>query len=176
MDINALGIGGILGAILLASINLYIFHSNRKKDEIKERIENLYTPLYVYYMENMRYGSLKPYKDYLALKKIYIQNSIYASDMIKELFEELLDKESEFMTLTKEERASKMNTSFFTDDKGLEKDLNQMMYRISGWISREHDELQIYYSKGIIGRFFWRLELQKNHRYARGTIPAGRSF
>jgi len=35
MDINALGIGGIFGAMLLAGINLYILHSNRKKDDIK---------------------------------------------------------------------------------------------------------------------------------------------
>ena len=41
MDINTLGIGGIIGATLVASLNLYIFQSNRKKDEIKERIENL---------------------------------------------------------------------------------------------------------------------------------------
>ena len=176
MDINALGIGGILGAILLASINLYIFHSNRKKDEIKERIENLYSPLYVYYFENMRYNSEEPYKDYLALKKIYIGNSIYASDMLKELFEELLDKESEFMDLSEDERSEKMNSSLFRDDKGLEKDLNNMMYRISGWIDREYDELQIYYAKGMIGRFLWRLKIRNKPYYARGAIPAGRSF
>ena len=89
MDINTLGIGGIIGATLVASLNLYIFQSNRKKDEIKERIENLYSPLYVHYLEHTRYGSTEPYKDYLIFKKIYIQNSIYTSDILKELFEEL---------------------------------------------------------------------------------------
>jgi len=83
MDINTLGIGAVIGAILVSGINLYIFMANRKKDEIKERIDNLYSPLYVYYLENIKYGSKNPYKDYLALKKIYIRNSIYASDILK---------------------------------------------------------------------------------------------
>jgi len=54
MDIATLGIGGIIGATLVASLNLYIFLSNRKKDEIKERIEKLYSPLYVHYLEYTR--------------------------------------------------------------------------------------------------------------------------
>ena len=87
MDINTLGIGAIIGATVVAGTNLYIFTSNRKKDEIKERLDKLYTPIYVYHMENMRYGIDKPYKNYIALKKIYIRNSIYASDILKELFE-----------------------------------------------------------------------------------------
>ncbi len=176
MDINLIGIGALLGATVVAGTNLYIFIANRKKDEIKERIDQLYSPLYVYYFENMRYSSEEPYKDYLVLKKIYIRNSIYASDMLKELFEELLDKESEFMDLSEDERSEKMNSSLFRDDKGLEKDLNNMMYRISGWINREYDELQIYYVKGLIGRFLWRLKIRNDPSYARGALPAGRSF
>ncbi len=176
MDINTLGIGGILGALLLGSTNLYMFYSNRKKDEIKERIDNLYTPMYVYYMEYMRFGIDEPYRDYIELKKIYIRNSIYASDILKELFESLLDVESGFVDLDEAQRKEKMNKALFRDDKGLEKDLKSMMYRISGWIEREHDELQIYYSKGVIGRFLWRLEILNDSKYARGAIPAGRSF
>ena len=150
--------------------------SNRKKDEIKERIDNLYTPMYVYYMENMRYGVDEPYKDYLALKEIYIRNSIYASDILKELFESLMDVESGFMDLDEVQRKEKMNKALFRDDKGLDKDLKSLMYRISGWIDREHDELQIYYAKGKIARFFWRLQINDSPWYARGAIPAGRSF
>ena len=176
MDINTLGIGGILGALLLGSTNLYMFYSNRKKDEIKERIDNLYTPMYVYYMEHMRFGIDEPYRDYIELKKIYIRNSIYASDILKELFESLLDVESGFVDLDEVQRKEKMNKALFRDDKGLEKDLKSMIYRISGWIEREHDELQIYYSKGLIGRFLWRLEIHNAPKYARGAIPAGRSF
>lgn len=176
MDITTLGIGAIIGATFVAGTNLYIFMANRKKDEIKERIDHLYNPLYVYYLENMRYGSKDPYKDYLDLKNIYIRNSIYASDMIKELFEEVMDKESEFIDFNEKERAQKMNTILFKDDKGLDKDLNNMMYRIGGWIDREHDELQIYYVKGIIERLLWRLEIRNNPSYARGSLPAGRSF
>ena len=176
MDINTLGIGGILGAILLSSINLYVFYSNRKKDEIKERLDNLYTPMYVYHMEHMRYGITDPYKDYLELKKIYIRNSIYASDILKELFESVLDTESEFIGLDEKQRAEKMNHVLMRNDKGQEKDIKSMMYRISGWIDREHDELQIYYVKGKIARFFWRWKIQDSPWYARGAIPAGRSF
>ncbi len=51
------------------------------------------------------------------------------------------------MSLPESERATKMNSSLFRDDKGLEKDLNNMMYGIEGWIGREHDELQICYAK-----------------------------
>ena len=172
MDINTLGIGGIIGASLLATLNLYIFISNRKKDEIKERIENLYSPLYVHYREHTYYGSKEPYKDYLIFKKMYIQNSIYASDVLKELFEELLDKESEFRDLTEEGRAKKMMNSSFRNDKGLEVDLKDMIVRVGGRIDREHDELQIYYAKGFFARWFWRL-FDSNKRE---LVPAGRSF
>lgn len=176
MDLNAIGIGAIIGATFVAGTNLYIFMHNNKKAEIKERIEKLYSPLYVYYLENMIYGSGGSYEDYLALKNIYIGNSIYASDMLKELFEELLHKESGFMDLPENERAMKMNSSLFRDEKSLEKDLNNMIYRIGGWIDREHDELQVYYAKGMIGRFLWRLKIHNNPSCARGALPAGRSF
>lgn len=176
MDINLLGIGAIMGATVVAGTNLYIFLSNRKKDEIKERLDNLYTPMYVYHMENMRYGSTSPYKDYIKLKKIYIRNSIYSSDILKELFESVIDTESEFMGLDKKQRAEKMNHTLMKNDKGEERDLNSMVDRISGWINREHDELQIYYVKGLIARFLWRWKIHGSSWYARGTIPAGRSF
>ncbi len=129
IDINTLGVGALIGATVVSGTNLYIFMANRKKDEIKERIDNLYSPLYAYYLENMKYNSNKPYNNYLALKKIYVQNSIYASDILKELFEELLHKESEFMELSKDERTEKMNSSLFRDDKGLEKDIKKMAQR-----------------------------------------------
>lgn len=176
MDLNAIGIGAILGAILVAGTNLYIFARNSNKAELKERIEKLYSPLYVYYLKNMRYGSEEPYNNFLALKKIYIKNSIYASDILKELFDEVLDKESEFMDLTVSERAIKMDETLFRDDKGQENAFKNMMTRIGGWIDREHDELQIYYAKGLIERFLWRLEINNNSSYARGALPAGRSF
>jgi hypothetical protein len=41
MNINTLGVGAIMGATVVAGTNLYIFISNRKKDEIKERLDNL---------------------------------------------------------------------------------------------------------------------------------------
>ena len=107
MDINVLGVGAIIGATVVAGTNLYIFISNRKKDEIKERLENLYTPMYVYHMEHMRYGIKDPYKDYLELKKIYIRNSIYASDILKELFESVIYAESEFMGLDEKKELKK---------------------------------------------------------------------
>ncbi|ADR33565.1 hypothetical protein Sulku_0899 [Sulfuricurvum kujiense DSM 16994] len=176
MDLNAIGIGAIIGATVVAGTNLYIFIHNGKKAEIKERIEKLYSPLYEYYLENMRYGSEEPYNNFLALKKIYIKNSIYASDILKELFDEVLDKESEFMELPENERAIKMDEILFRDDKDQENAFKNMMTRIGGWIDREHDELQIYYAKGLIGRFFWRLEINNNSSYARGALPAGRSF
>jgi hypothetical protein len=176
MDINTLGVGAIMGATVVAGTNLYIFISNRKKDEIKERLDNLYTPMYVYHMEHMRYGIVDPYKDYLELKEIYIRNSIYASDILKELFESAIDAESEFIGLDEKERIEKMKHALMKNDKGQDKDLRAMMDRIGGWIDREYDELQIYYTKGMISRFLWRVKIHDDPWYARGSIPAGRSF
>lgn len=180
LDINILGIGAIIGATLVTGANLYIFNSNRKKDEIKERIDKLYSPLYAYYLEHMKYQTenkkLGLYEDYLALKKIYIHNSIYASDILKELFNDLFYHESELLNLSLEERAEKIHSLTFRNDKGIETDFKNMMYRIQGWIDREHHELQLYYIKGKIGRFLWRLEINNNPSYARGSLPAGRSF
>ncbi|WP_416768879.1 hypothetical protein ACM66T_05825 [Sulfurimonas sp. ST-25] len=181
MDINLLGVGAIIGATIVAGTNAYIFIQNRNKDEIKERIEKLYGPLYVYYLENMKYGSskneLELYEHYLALKKIYISNSIFASDILKELFDSLMSVESDLMEMSLEERVHKMMTEpLFNNDKYQDVCLYEMMYRLEGWIDREHDELQLYYAKSFIGRFLWRLESDHNSSYARGTIPAGRSF
>lgn len=180
MDLNAIGIGAIIGATFVAGTNLYIFIHNSRKDEIKERINKLYSPMYSYYLEHMKYHSeekeLGLYEDYLVLKKIYMSNSIYASDILKELFEELLYRESELMDLSLEERAKEIHNLTFRDDKGIESDFKTMMYRVEGWIDREHDELQLYYIKGKLGRFLWRLEIRNNPYYARGSLPAGRSF
>ena len=87
-----------------------------------------------------------------------------------------MDVESGFIDLDEVQRKEKMNKTLFRDDKGLDKDLESMMYRVSGWIHKEHDELQIYYAKGMMGRFFWRWETRSNPHYGRGAIPAGRSF
>jgi hypothetical protein len=127
-------------------------------------------------MEHMRYGVKDPYEDYLKLKKIYIRNSIYASDILKELFESVIDTESEFMGLDEKQRIEKMHHVLMQNDKGQDKDLRGTMDRISGWIDREYDELHIYYVKGIISRFLWRLKIQDSPWYARGATPAGRSF
>jgi hypothetical protein len=181
MDLNGIGIGAVFGAIFMGTIQLYMFASNRKKDELKNRIEKLYSPLYVYYLDNMKFttvgNDLELYTHYLALKQIYIANSIYASDILKELFENMVHVESDLMNQTLENRVRQMsNEKIFRNDKGKEADLNDMLYRIVGWIDREHDELQLYYAKGLIGRFLWRLEVNNNPAYARETIPAGRSF
>jgi len=69
-----------------------------------------------------------------------------------------------------------MKNELFKDDKGMERNFIYIIDRISGWIDREHDELQIYYAKGIISRFLWRLKIHNDPGYARGSIPAGRSY
>jgi hypothetical protein len=65
-------IGAVLGAILVVGTNLYLTR-NSNKVELQERIEKLYSPLYEYYLENMRYGSEEPYNNFL--KKIYIKTA-----------------------------------------------------------------------------------------------------
>lgn len=46
MDINSIGIGSLISSILIVATNIYIFQKNRKFDQSKEQINNLYNPLH----------------------------------------------------------------------------------------------------------------------------------
>ncbi len=93
MDINILGIGAVIGATVVAGTNLYIFQQNHKRDESKERLKNLYYPLYAMIEKKKKHlGFLKIrpkeefekfaveyYKFFLELRDLYLDNKIYES-------------------------------------------------------------------------------------------------
>lgn len=104
MDINAIGIGAIIGATVVAGTNLLIFHLNRKKDETKERLKNLYYPLYASIAkkdkhlaflktcqeEGFEKFAVEFYKFFLELRDIYLDNKIYESMQLREAFRVLI--------------------------------------------------------------------------------------
>lgn len=104
MDINTIGVGAILGATVVAGTNLLIFHLNRKKDETKERLKNLYYPLYASIAKKDKYlaflktcqeeefekFAVEFYKFFLELRDIYLDNKIYESMQLREAFRVLI--------------------------------------------------------------------------------------
>ena len=100
MDINILGVGAVIGATVVAGTNLYIFNKNRKRDELKERLKNLYYPLYAMIAKKKKYFAflkMRPdeefekfaveyYKFFLELRDLYLDNKIYESLELRRAF------------------------------------------------------------------------------------------
>lgn len=107
MDINIIGIGAIIGATVVAGTNLFIFQQNRKRDEKKERLKNLYNPMYSLISKKDKYFAflksydvesteefekfaVEFYHYFLELRDIYFDNKIYESMELRGAFHKLL--------------------------------------------------------------------------------------
>jgi len=99
--------GSIMGATIVAAANLTIYQMNRMKDEKKERLKNLYNPMYSLIERKDKYlAFLKPYDEekkeeyerfateyyqfFLELRDIYYDNKVYESKELRFAFHKLL--------------------------------------------------------------------------------------
>lgn len=104
MDINTIGIGGLLGAFLIVSVNIYLHQKNIKQDRLKEQLKNLYNPLNAIIKKKKRYLDLMKNTDelnekymveyydfFLELLDFYLNNEVYASLSLRKKFHSLWD-------------------------------------------------------------------------------------
>jgi hypothetical protein len=102
VDINSIGIGAILGAIIVVSVNLYLNSKSLSYDIAKEQLQNLYNPLNAFIENNKIYLEVLKMKDddfekfaieyfkfFLKLRDLYLNNEVYASSELKAIFNTL---------------------------------------------------------------------------------------
>ncbi len=100
--------GSIIGASIVATVNLGIFQLNRYKDEKKERLRSLYYPLQAiidkkyktvrlmkrHFSQNFESFSIAYYKFFLELRDIYLDNRVYATRELNIAFHKILHNHS----------------------------------------------------------------------------------
>ena len=102
MDINTLGIGSILGAVIVVTVNIILHQRNRKYDLAKEQLIHLYNPLNALinkkskYLAFLKHNNKKSdqypteyYKFFMELQDIYLTNEVYASLNLHAVFHTL---------------------------------------------------------------------------------------
>ena len=96
--------GSIIGASIVAAVNLGIFQLNRYKDEKKERLQNLYYPLQAiidkkyktvqlmkrHFSQDFESFSVAYYKFFLELRDTYLDNRVYATKELNIAFHKIL--------------------------------------------------------------------------------------
>lgn len=92
--------GSIIGATIVAAVNLAIFQLNRHKDEKKERLKSLYYPLQAVidkkyktvrlmkgrFSDDFESFALAYYKFFLELRDVYLDNRVYESKELRWAF------------------------------------------------------------------------------------------
>lgn len=106
IDINLIGIGAITGALVVAGTNLYIFNKNRKNDQVKEQLKNLYNPLNAQIEKKFHYLTFlkmravtgdvqfeqfasEYYELFLSLRDIYLENEVFGSLKLQRAYHSL---------------------------------------------------------------------------------------
>ena len=92
MDISALGVGSIVGAIAVVATNIVLHQKNRNNDFAKEQLIHLYNPLnalinkkskYLAFLKHNKKKSdqypVEYYNFFIELQDIYLSNEVYAS-------------------------------------------------------------------------------------------------
>ena len=117
MDINILGIGAVIGATVVAGTNLYIFQQNRKRDESKERLQNLYYPLYAMTVKNKKhFAFLKMRPDEEFEKFLSIHNPDPEYVIAIKNFVKAYITDSEVREIMKEKEYARFATNPIKDD------------------------------------------------------------
>lgn len=149
MDIQSMGLGAFFSAVLIVGTNLFISQQNRKRDEIKERLENLYIP--------MRKILKKPtamqekYKIFLQIEKIYTSYEYLASPILVDVLCDVLDTYHSLLrgNLTEAEIKEKMMTESFKNYKNISRKFDPLVYDIYGIVDANTEELLRQYRGGF---------------------------
>ena len=172
MDINALGIGGIIGAVIVVIVNIMLHQRNRKYDIAKEQLVHLYNPLNALinkkskYLEFLKFNSKKSdnypveyYKFFMELQDIYLSNEVYASLDLYSAFHTLHhNHEKEYHNYSqsddKEEDILKKLAKFELSHKMDKEGCSEMERKMENFIKvLDSDLYKIYYQKPV-NRFF----------------------
>jgi hypothetical protein len=149
MDINVLGVGAIIGSVMVVGANLFIAWQNRRRDDIKERLEKLFLP--------MRRVLQKPkamennYETFLEIEKLYTKYEHLASPMLVFVIHDIVYTYRSLLrdTLTENEIEEKIKENKYKNYKNISRNLNELVYDIYGIVDASTEELLRQYRGGL---------------------------
>ena len=149
MSIGTIGIGALVSSILVVGTNIFISWRNRQRDEIKERLENLYLPMKrVVQKPNAMEDS---YETFLKLEKLYAKHEHLASPMLIYVLDDIVDTYHSLLqeNLTESEIKEKIMTGSFRSYKEGLHNFKELMHHIYNIVDANVDELLRQYRGGL---------------------------
>lgn len=149
VDINLLGIGAIIGATVVAGTNLFIFQQNRKRDEIKERLEKLYLPMKKILNEPKAMDD--NYEIFLQVKKLYVKYEHLVSPILEHVLYDVVSEYNSLLrdNLTEIEIKEKIIAGSFKSYKNTPRKFDALIYDIDGVVDAGLSELLRQYRGGF---------------------------
>jgi len=150
IDINAIGIGAIIGATFVAGTNLFVAWRNRIREDIKERLEKLYLPMHKVLCSPKAMDN--QYETFLEVENLYTEYEHLVSPKLEQV---LYDVVSQYHSLLIEgladvevkERMIKGN--FKTYKRDVIRDFHAIIYDIDGVVDAGKSELLRQYRGGF---------------------------
>jgi len=170
MDLNAIGIGAIIGAGIVTLTNIILYQKNRRYDLSKEQLTKLYNPLnaliekkhkYLIFLKDDKFEqfAIEYYQFFLDMQEIYLTNEVYASLALSTAFHTLHhNHEMEYRNYSRNSDNQEViikNVAMFELQHKVDAD-NQSEFerKIEDFIAVVKDDLyQIYHQKPVY-RFF----------------------
>ncbi|MDD2782030.1 hypothetical protein [Sulfuricurvum sp.] len=149
MDIGTIGVGAIIGSVIVVGSNLFIAQQNRKRDEIKERLEKLYLPMKrVLQKPNAMQNK---YETLLELEKLYAEYEHLAAPMLIYVLDDIVDTYYSLLNdnLTESGIEEKMRAGSFTSYNEGSRNFNELMYDLYGIVDANTEELLRQYRGGF---------------------------
>lgn len=164
MDVNAIGIGALIGATIVAGTNLFVAWRNRIREEIKERLEKLYLPMHKVLctpkaMDNQ-------YETFLEVEKLYTEYEHLVSPKLEQVLYDVVSQYHSLLSedLTEIEVKEKMlEAKFTTYKRDVIRDFNAILYDIDGVVDAGKSELLRQYRGGF--RVYLLNSIQFFHSY-----------
>ena len=149
MDINTLGIGALIGAVVVSGINIFISWRNKEREDIKERLENLYLPLDKILKTYRRRDN--KYETFLEIETIYRDHEHLASPTLSHVLYDVLNKYDDWINenLSQDEIREKIESEQFINEKDISRDIKALLYNIYGVVDAGTFELLRQYRGGF---------------------------
>ena len=150
MNVNAIGIGALIGATIVAGTNLFVAWRNRIREEIKERLEKLYLPMYKVLRTPKAMD--KRYETFLEVEKLYTEYEHLASPKLEQVLYDIVSQYHSLLSeeLTEVEVKEKMlKAKFTTYKRDAIRDFHAIMYDIDGVVNAGKYELLRQYRGGF---------------------------
>ena len=166
MDINAVGIGAIFGAVLVSGTNLFIAQQNRKKDDIRERLEKFFLPMQR--ILNSSNAMENSYETLLKIEKIYGEHEHLASPQMALILADVLSEYHALLreNLTDKEIREKITTGKFASYKESPRILDELVYDINGAVAAGVSTLLWQYRGGFRVHFINFMQLFSSSPYS----------